>query len=273
MRRRGWARLLFRIFGNRCHRIDLPIVKRMPVNEQGAVLIVPALNEETAIGGTLASIPAGLFEQVIVADNGSTDQTAEIAHRCGAKVVIQPCRGYGAACLRALDVIPRDRASSGLAIVFLQADGSEDPAQAISLLAPIFDGRAEMVLGSRVLGPSEPGALAPFQRFGDWVATRLIRVFWGHSYSDLGPFRAIRLDALDRLGMRDRSYGWTIEMQVKAIESGLRVLEIPVKYRVRAGGQSKVAGSWRGSLAAGIRILRVIGELAAHRKKGRPQAG
>lgn len=221
---------------------------------QPAALIIPALNEAPVIGATLARIPAGLFEIVVVADNGSTDETAEVARRAGAMVVSQPERGYGAACLQAIETLPEDIA----VVVFLQADGSEEPALARQLLTPILDGRADLVLGSRVLGEAEPGALLAHQRFGNWLATRLIRLLWGHRYTDLGPFRAIRLRALRELGMRDRNYGWTIEMQIKAVKRGLRVLEIPVPYARRQAGVNKVSGNLKASVRAGVKILSVI---------------
>jgi glycosyltransferase involved in cell wall biosynthesis len=234
----------------------------MPASDQPAapgraVLIIPALNEEAVIADTLRSIPPGLFHQVIVADNGSTDRTGPIAASLGATVVREPERGYGAACLKALDAVDP---SCSIA-VFMQADASEDPAEATALLAPILDGRADLVLGSRVLGAADPGALLPHQAFGNTLAALTIRLLWRHRYTDLGPFRAIRLDALQRLGMRDRNYGWTIEMQVKALWHGLRVLEIPVRYRLRAAGVNKVSGTLRGSIGATAKIAAVIGRL------------
>ena len=219
-----------------------------------AALIIPALNEEAVIGATLQAIPPGLFHTVIVADNGSTDRTAEIAHAHGAMVVREPERGYGAACLRALAELPLPVDT----VVFMQADLSEDPAEARSLLAPISDGRADMVLGSRTMGTAEKGALLPHQVFGNWLSTSLIRLFYGHRYTDLGPFRAIRRDALEKLQMRERNYGWTIEMQVRALEHGLRVMEVPVTYRVRAAGENKVSGNLRASMAAGTKIISTV---------------
>lgn len=224
-----------------------------------AALIVPALDEEPVIARTLASIPAGLFALVIVADNGSTDGTAEAARRAGATVVSIPQRGYGAACLAALAALPPEIE----AVAFMQADASEDPAEAAALLSPIFDGRADLVLGSRVLGGgAAAGALLPHQRFGNWLATALIRLIWRHRYSDLGPFRAIGVDALRRLHMRDRNYGWTVEMQIKALRHGLRVMEIPVRYGVRAAGTNKVSGNLRASVRAGVKILWVVARSA-----------
>jgi glycosyltransferase involved in cell wall biosynthesis len=226
--------------------------------EQVADLVIPALNEAPVIGATLARVPAGLFRRVIVADNGSTDSTGHAAARAGATVVRCEERGYGAACLAAIESI-----DDGVeAVVFMQADGSEDPREAARLLSPILDGRADLVLGSRVLGRAAPGALLPHQRFGNWLATTLVRLLWGHAYTDLGPFRAIRLRHLRQLRMRDRNYGWTVEMQVRALQQGLRVVEVPVSYGVRAAGENKVSGNLKSSVRAGIKILSVIGRLA-----------
>ena len=219
-----------------------------------AALIIPALNEEPVIAATLRAIPPGVFRLVIVADNGSTDRTAEVARACDATVVIEPERGYGAACLRALAALPPDIG----AVVFLQADLSEDPSEATALLGPIERDEADLVLGSRLLGRAEKGALLPHQAFGNWLATTLIRLLYGHRYTDLCAFRAIRRDALERLRMQDRNYGWTVEMQVRALEQGLRVLEVPVSYRKRAAGVNKVSGNLRASLRAGWIILKTV---------------
>ena len=216
-----------------------------------AALIIPALNEEDVIGLTLSRLPKSLFDAVVVADNGSTDRTAEIATQWGATVVGEPERGYGAACLRAIGALPDDID----VVVFMQADASEDPVEARSLLAPIIEGRADLVIGSRTMGRAQPGSLLLHQRFGNWLATSLVRLLYGHRYTDLGPFRAIRLQALERLQMRERNYGWTVEMQVKALEHGLRVVEVPISYARRAAGVNKVSGNMRASLAAGWRII------------------
>lgn len=227
----------------------------MTTTSQPAALIIPALNEAPVIGETLRRVPAGLFRAVIVADNGSTDGTADVALAAGALVVRQAERGYGAACLQALAGLPSEIAI----VVFMQADGSENPAEAVRLLAPIGDGRADLVLGSRVMGEAQLGSLLPHQRFGNWLATRLIRLIWGWRYTDLGPFRAIRREALTRLAMRDRNYGWTVEMQVRAVKHGLRIVEVPVSYGLRQAGTNKVSGNWRASFQAGCKILTVIG--------------
>jgi glycosyltransferase involved in cell wall biosynthesis len=231
-----------------------------PASRRRAALVIPALNEAAVIGETLGRIPKGLFELVIVADNGSTDGTAEKARAAGA-LVTESERGYGAACLKAMDAIPE-----GIeAVVFMQADGSEDPLEAGALLAPIYDGRADLTLGSRVEGWREPWALLPHQRFGNWLAVLLIRWIHGYRYSDLGPFRAIRWSSLRVLGMRDLDYGWTVEMQVRAVQQKLRVEEIAVRYGVRRGGENKVSGNLWASLSAGVKILWTVCRLAISR--------
>lgn len=221
------------------------------------MLVIPAVDEEAAIGVTLSRVPRDLYRQIVVADNGSRDRTAEIARAAGATVVFEPERGYGAACLRALAALPEDAE----AVVFMDADASDAPEEAGRLLEPIYSGRADLVLGSRELGQAEPGALLPHQRFGNWLATRLIRWLYGHAYTDLGPFRAISIPALRRLDMRDRNYGWTIEMQIRAIQHGLRILEVPVSYRPRIG-VSKVSGNLQASIRAGLKILWTVFRLS-----------
>ncbi len=216
-----------------------------------AALIIPALNEQECIAATLAGIPAGMFRYVIVADNGSTDRTAEIARANGALVSHEPERGYGATCLKALALLPAEVEI----VAFLQADGSEDAGEAPRLLDPIRRNEADLVLGSRPLGNPAPGALLPHQAFGNWLACMLIRIVYHHRYTDLGPFRAIRRSSLESLAMRDRNYGWTIEMQIRALQKGLRVMEVPVSYGVRRAGVNKVSGHLRSSLQAGWIIL------------------
>jgi glycosyltransferase involved in cell wall biosynthesis len=216
-------------------------------------LIIPALNEEESLPRLLRSLPPSLFQLVIVVDNGSTDNTCEVAQRGGAFVISQTERGYGAACLKALAALP-DKIDT---IVFLQADCSEDPSEAQNLLMPIAQDKADLVIGSRTLGQSEAGALEPHQAFGNRLATTLIRWIWGYRYTDLGPFRAIRRDSLARLAMRDRNYGWTVEMQVKAVQQGLRIEEVPVSY-FRRIGTSKISGNVSASIRAGWKILSTI---------------
>jgi glycosyltransferase involved in cell wall biosynthesis len=216
-----------------------------------SALIVPAFNEEPVIGRMLASVPDGLFDQIIVADNGSTDRTAEIARSFGVTVVSVDKPGYGGACLSAIAALRPEIDAA----VFIQADGSEDPGEAIGLLQPIAEGTADLVIGSRTLGTVDAGALLPHQQFGNALATWMVRLLFGHSYSDLGPFRAIRRSALAELGMRERHYGWTVEMQVKALRKRLRVLEVPVSYKRRVAGVNKISGNLVNSAKAGVTIL------------------
>jgi len=216
--------------------------------------VVPALDEAEAIGGVLDSLPGDLLRRVVVCDNGSRDGTGEIARARGAVVVREERRGYGSACLAALAVMRRDPPE---AVLFLDADGSDDPRDAESLLAPIAEGRADLVIGSRVSGRREPGALTPQARFGNWLATGLIGRFYGVPWTDLGPFRAVRWSALEGLAMRDPDFGWTVEMQVKAARAKLRSIEVPVSYRRRIG-RSKISGTLTGASRAGAKILGTI---------------
>ena len=224
-------------------------------NGHTVALIIPALDEQETIAAVLEAVNTGIVDLRIVADNGSTDATAQRARDAGAIVVDEPRRGYGQACLSG---IARARREGASLFVFIDGDGSDDPTEIESLLQHLFDAELEMVIGSRVLGAAEPGALTPVQRFGNALTCALVRWFWRVSYTDLGPFRAIRGAALDRLQMNDRDFGWTIEMQVKAAQRGLRVGELPVSYRCRRGGQSKVSGTLRGSVMAGQKILGTV---------------
>lgn len=218
-----------------------------------AALIIPALDEESAIGALLRAVDRALVRDVIVGDNGSRDQTADIARSQGATVVHVAERGYGAACAGALALLAADIDF----VVFMDADGSDDPAEIPLLLEPLAENRADLVIGSRALGHVERGALTPQQRFGNWLATNLIAAIYGHRYTDLGPFRAIRRELLDRIAMRDRRYGWTVEMQVRALQLGARVSEVPVTYRKRTG-KSKISGTLSGVLKAGWWIVYTI---------------
>lgn len=219
-------------------------------------VLMPALNEAESLPVVLTRIPDWV-DDVVVCDNGSTDETASVARRHGARVVAQSERGYGVACLTAIDALAADQRTPPEIVVFLDADGSDEPQEMRELVAPILDDEAEMVIGSRV-ARAAPGALTPQARFGNWLATALIRGFWREHYTDLGPFRAIRYDTLQRLGMRDRTYGWTVEMQVKAAQQSVLSTEIPVSYKPRHAGRSKVSGSLRGIWGAGTKILGTI---------------
>jgi len=217
-------------------------------------VIIPALNEAESLPWVLADlpkeIPGARIEPVLVVDNGSTDDTAQVAASCGAVVLHQPKRGYGSACLAGLAHLtsaPPD------AVVILDADYSDHPEDLASVLAPLLSGDADMVLGDRT-SLASPGSLLPQQRLGNALATGLIRIRTGHRYQDMGPFRAISWEALTALNMSDPTWGWNVEMQMRAIQQGLRVREVPVRYRPRIG-ISKISGTVRGSLKAGGRIL------------------
>ncbi len=226
-------------------------------------VIIPALNEAETIAQVVSSLPE-FVDWIVVADNGSEDQTARKAKEAGATVVLAPRRGYGSACLKALEYLapfPPD------IVVFMDGDGSDDPSQLEDLLLPIVEGRYDLVLASRSLGNTEPGALTPLQRFGNWLASWLIELIWARKYTDLGPYRAISWQALKKLKMSDPDFGWTVEMQIKAARLGLRVKEIPANYRRRQGGQSKVSGTISGSFLAGKKILGwIIKEAVRDRK-------
>jgi len=219
--------------------------------------IIPALNEEAALSPMLDGLRAALdaaacpTADILVVDNGSRDATADVARKHGARVISEPRRGYGQACLAGIAAL----SDNTEIVVFLDADGSDDPEDLLRLLTPVRQGKADMVLGSRTIAARAAGAFTPQQAFGNWLATGLMRVLFGARYTDLGPFRVIRRKALERLRMQDTNFGWTIEMQIKAHRAGLRVLEIPVNYRNRIAGESKISGNLRGSLRAGWKIL------------------
>ncbi|MBI1798458.1 MAG: glycosyltransferase family 2 protein [Candidatus Eisenbacteria bacterium] len=221
--------------------------------------MIPALNEEAALGEVLAELPRSgsgwILRRVRVVDNGSTDRTADVARAAGADVVSEPRRGYGAACLAGIAELLADPPDI---VLFLDADHSDDPADLPAVLAPLAKGEADLVVGSRALGERERGALTPVQAFGNRFASGLMRVLFDARVTDLGPLRAIRWDALERLGMRDRDYGWTAEMQARAFRARLRYREVPVRYRRRRLGRSKVAGTLRGVAGASWKILYTI---------------
>ncbi len=217
-------------------------------------LIIPALDEADSIGRQLDQLPYGIFAQIIVVDNGSEDGTAEVARAAGAQVVCEPRRGYGRACQAGLAALHPETT----AVVFMDADLSDDPRDVERLARTYAAGDWDLVVGSRVLGQAEPGSLTAVQRFGNWLTTRLIRWLWRVPFTDLGPLRIISRQALRRLDLRDRDFGWNVEMQAKAARLGLRVTEIPVKYHRRMYGKSKISGTLRGSVHAGVKILWTI---------------
>lgn len=216
-------------------------------------VIIPALNEEDAIPEVVRAIDRSVADWVVVVDNGSTDETAKSAETAGAAVLVESRRGYGSACLRALNDGP-----AADIYVFLDGDGSDDPEELERILDPLKDDDVDIVIGSRTRGVSEPGALTFVQRCGNALTCSLVRLFWGVTYTDLGPFRAVKNRCLSVLNMSDPDFGWTIEMQVKAARLGLRVVEIPVRYRNRRAGKSKVSGTIMGSFQAGWRILAYV---------------
>jgi glycosyltransferase involved in cell wall biosynthesis len=216
-------------------------------------VIIPVFNERDSLPLVIADIPRPEVDQIVVVDNGSTDGTDLVARNLPVRLVRETRRGYGSACLAGLAAL---EASPPDTVVFLDGDYSDHPEEMPRLLDAIRGG-ADLVIGSRILGRREPGALLPQARLGNALACSLIRVLYGHRYSDMGPFRAIRWDALRRLDMRDRNFGWTCEMQVKAVRARLRIVEVPVSYRRRVG-VSKITGTLSGTVRAGLKILRTI---------------
>ncbi len=212
-------------------------------------VIIPALNEEDAIGAVVREVPWDLVSEIIVADNGSTDRTAEVARAAGARVIREPSRGYGAACSAGA------RAAEGAdVLIFLDGDRSDDPSEMPIVLQPILEDAADLVIGSRTAGLTEEGALTSHQRAGNRVVTWMLWLLYGLALTDIGPFRAMRADTLRDLGMEHKTYGWPVEMVVKAAKKGYRVVNVPVSCRKRIG-QSKVAGTMKGSLLAGYHLL------------------
>jgi len=225
--------------------------------------VIPARNEEGAIGKVIEALPRRLVQQVIVVDNGSTDLTADVARAAGAVVVEDPRPGYGRACAAGVAA-----AGDAEVILFLDGDYSDFPEEAPGILAPILDGTADLVIGSRLRGAREPGALPLHQLFGNWLVSRLMGLLYGMRITDLGPFRAIRADLLASLGMREMTYGWPTEMMVKAARGGARIVEVPVSYRKRIG-RSKISGTIRGTVLATYYIVGVTLRYAMPRRRGR----
>lgn len=220
--------------------------------------IIPVFNEQESIALVIGDIPGSLVTEIIVVDNGSTDDTAEVARAAGATVIGEPRRGYGQACLTGIE---HARRQNHQIIVFLDGDYSDHAEEISLILEPILERGYDMVIGARSPHKREPGAMLPQALFGNWLATGLISLIWNARYTDLGPFRAIRADALDRIGMSDTTWGWTVEMQIKAARDGLRWLEVPVSYRKRIG-TSKISGTVVGSVKAGWKILYTIARYA-----------
>jgi len=215
-------------------------------------VIIPALNEEESLPFVLDELPWSTLYQVIVVDNGSQDRTAQVSAAHGARVVREPQRGYGAACMAGVWAVPEADI-----LIFLDADGSFDAREIPLLIDPIERGEAELVLGSRLAGRREPGAMPLHGVIGNWLVAMAISRLASMPLTDLGPFRAIKRDTLERLQLEERTYGWPSEMITKAVRHGVPIREVPVRYRRRHGGQSKVSGTWRGTLGASYRILKV----------------
>lgn len=218
------------------------------------VAVIPALDEEACVGDVVSGL-VGAAGHVVVVDNGSRDRTAERARQAGAVVVARPERGYGRACLAGVE---RARSLGAEVLLFLDADGSDDPRDAPKLLAPVVSGEADLVLGVRPSRLIERGAMTGTQRFGNWLAPLAMRLAAGARFSDMPPYKAITLAAFDALGVQDRTYGFTIELLLRAHRRRLRVREIPVACRARRGGHSKVSGTLRGTLGASYKILSTI---------------
>ena len=228
----------------------------MPPAGNGVAVVIPTFNEAEAIGAVVGALPREVVDRVIVADGGSTDGTVEVARRAGAEVV-DAGKGYGRACLAGAKA-----ADDADIVVFMDGDGADDPAVIVDMVAPIRSDRCDFVIGSRARGEREPGSIAGHQILAGLAAGALIGLLYGVRYTDMCAYRAIRRQTLLALGMRELTYGWNLEMQMRVARAGLRVLELPVVYRRRAGGESKVAGSLRGSIKAGSRIVATFARVA-----------
>lgn len=228
----------------------------MNKSKKQIAVIIPAFNEEKAINKVIDEIPSSIVDEIIVCDNGSTDLTSEVAKNAGATVLFEGRPGYGNACLAGINYLKNQKTSPDI-VVFLDGDHSDYPQEMHDLVKEINSNKADLVIGSRATGKREKGSMTPQQLFGNWLATSLMHLFYGVKFTDLGPFRAITWDALLQLNMQDKTYGWTIEMQLKAIKAKMKTSEVPVNYRKRIG-TSKVSGTVKGTVMAGYKILTAI---------------
>jgi glycosyltransferase involved in cell wall biosynthesis len=226
------------------------------ITKQNIVVIIPAYNEENSVGKVINDIPKEIVNEIIVVNNNSNDLTRVNAIKAGATVLDEPKQGYGNACLKGLAYI-KELENKPDIVIFIDADYSDYPEEIKLLIAPILNESYDMVIGSRSLGRRERGSMTPQQIFGNWLATTLLKLLYKVNYTDLGPFRAIKYDKLLELGMIDKTYGWTVEMQLKAAKLKFRTTEIPVNYRVRIG-HSKVSGTLKGTIGAGYKIITTI---------------
>ncbi|MFT6843842.1 MAG: glycosyltransferase involved in cell wall biosynthesis [Flavobacteriales bacterium] len=219
-------------------------------------VIIPAFNEQGSIGKVVSDIPKALVREIIVVNNNSTDQTEKVALDVGATVILDSRRGYGSACLKGLAHVRAKEIKPDI-VVFLDGDYSDHPEEMTLLVNPILNNKMDMVIGSRALGKREKGSMMPQQKFGNWLATSLLKLLYKISYTDLGPFRAITWTALEKLNMQDTNFGWTVEMQLKAAKQKMNITETPVSYRKRIG-VSKIAGTLKGTILAGYKIIFTI---------------
>jgi glycosyltransferase involved in cell wall biosynthesis len=227
-------------------------------------VIIAALNEEAAIAKVIESVPKDLANEIVVVDNGSKDRTAEVASAVGARVVQEPVPGYG----RAFRAGLRSISAECEIVVFLDGDGSDCPEMMDRLVKPIIEGTADFVIGSRTRGSREPGSMNFHQVIAGYMIGFILQMLYGVHSTDMGPFRAIRRDTLDSLNLREETYGWPLEMQMRAARARVRTMEVPVDYRRRAGGHSKIAGTVRGSVLAASRILITLARLAIQKSHG-----
>ncbi|WP_203295487.1 glycosyltransferase family 2 protein [Luteirhabdus pelagi] len=216
-------------------------------------VIIPAHNEAETIGTVLSDIPT-MISEIVVVNNNSSDTTYTVAKEAGATVLSEPRQGYGYACLKGIDYLSRQNPQPDI-VVFLDADYSDHPEEMEKIVAPIVENKVDFVVGARVPNLREKGAMTFPQRFGNWLATFLMKLFFNSKFTDLGPFRAIRYNTLQSLQMEDKTYGWTVEMQLKVLQKDVPYSEVPVHYRNRGGGESKVSGTIKGAIFAGVKIL------------------
>lgn len=220
------------------------------------IVIIPAFNEENSVGKVVDDIPKDWVKEIIVVNNNSNDQTAVNADSAGAIVIDEPIQGYGNACLKGMAYLVENNIAPDI-VVYLDADYSDYPEQLIDLVQPIINDDADLVIGSRALGAKEKKSMTPQQVFGNWLATFLIKLIYKVEFSDLGPFRAVKYESLLKIDMQDRTYGWTVEMQVKAAKLKMKCVELPVDYRARIG-KSKISGTLKGTIMAGYKIITTI---------------